>query len=93
MQVGTMVHYMPGVFGGIPSLPYKARRCMPATITRSMGTVVNLVVFPDGTNDLHLEKVPNPLPIRWEQSVALGPADELEDVTLAEYHLKEACTH
>ena len=91
MQVGEVVHYMPATIGGVVSLPYKQRRCMPAVVTRIWSDLaVNLVVFPDGTNDINLPKVPKPMPITWETSVLHGPAGQ-EEIVNAEWHTLDEC--
>lgn len=94
MEVGQIVHYVPGALGGVISTPYKQRRCIPAVVTRQWKpTLVNLVVLCDGANDLQINNVPNPLPIRWESSVAEGATSLLTtpDVVAPEFHQLENC--
>jgi len=65
---------------------------MAATVSRVWSDdTVNLVILPDGSNDLHLPKVPNPLPIRWETSVRHGTTNRLQDIINAEWHTLSEC--
>jgi hypothetical protein len=72
-MLGEIVHYYPASYDARPLKPYLHRRCIPAVVVREWNEGnKNLAVLLDGSNDIHLDNVAHPLPIRWETSVAKG---------------------
>jgi hypothetical protein len=72
VAVGRIVHFRPPAGGG-----YKTADCLAAMITRVWSpTMVNLTVYPDGTNQFDAGGGVATSLNRWETSVKWDPSAE-----------------
>lgn len=95
LHIGVIVHYRPGEHNG----NYRYKRCIPAMITRvwnPQGTV-NMIVFPDGSNDVaKANTAPDlhtPTLSKWETSVVHESQVDPENAeAFNSWHFAGKCT-